>query len=138
MVWRNSSVVEVNVDRPGFVGSKTILVVEDDEAIAQLISQILAEEDVRVETARTGHEAMELARASQPDLVVLDLGLPGLYGTSVATALRQAYRKLPIIVVSALPPHTVSEDAWAIQAQAYLTKPFEPDHLQELVRRYLA
>ena len=116
---------------------RRVLVIEDDEAIALLIQTILQEAGLMVDTARTGHEALELAAATTPDLVVLDLGLPGLYGTSVAVALRQAYRKLPIIVVSALPDRTVAEDAWGIQAQGYLTKPFEPDALERLVLRYI-
>ena len=102
------------------------------------MSTILTEdEDIVVKMARSGHEAMELAARLERNLVVLDLGLPGLYGTSVGMALRQTYRKLPIIVVSALPDHTVAEDAWAIHAQGYLTKPFEPEALHELVRSHL-
>ncbi|HEU0168590.1 MAG TPA: response regulator [Chloroflexota bacterium] len=120
------------------IALRTVMVVEDDEAIARLIHTVIAEiPGAQVETCRTGHEALTRAAMVQPDLVLLDLGLPGLYGTSVALALRQANRQLPIIVISALPGHTVAEDAWTIQAQAYLTKPFEPQALQELVRRYL-
>ena len=118
--------------------TRVVMVVEDDEAIARLIQAVLADIDgANVEMCRTGHEALARAADVQPDLVLLDLGLPGLYGTSVALALRQTNRHLPIIVISALPGHTVAEDAWTIQAQAYLTKPFEPQVLADLVRQYL-
>lgn len=117
---------------------RVIMVVEDDEAIARLIHEVISEiPNARVEMCRTGHEALARAPEIQPDLVLLDLGLPGLYGTSVAVALRRTNRQLPIIVISALPGHTVAEDAWTIQAQAYLTKPFEPQALHDLVRQHL-
>jgi len=73
-----------------------------------------------------------------PRLVILDLGLPGLYGTSLAITLRAEFPGLPFIVVSALQADAVAQDAWSIGAAAYLTKPFDCDELLATVRRVLA
>ncbi len=112
----------------------TALVIEDDDPIAVLFETVLKDEGFEVVRSRTGHEAMELAEQWAPDLVLLDLGLPGIYGTSIASALKARWRELPILVVSALSAATVSQDAADCGATAYLTKPFELEQLTEVVR----
>lgn len=102
-----------------------VLVVEDDQCIGQLLVDVLAECGLPARVARTGHQALIEADAEQPSLVLLDLGLPGLYGTSVAVILRRHWPKLPIIIMSALSVQAVSRDAWSIGAAAYFTKPFD-------------
>jgi two-component system KDP operon response regulator KdpE len=114
-----------------------VLIVEDDPAIAGLMATLLEEVQVPAEVARTGNQALASVRARPPRLMILDLGLPGLYGTSVAVALRRERPALPIVVVSAAPTRTVAEDAWSIGARRFLTKPFECDEFVDLVRQEL-
>jgi DNA-binding response OmpR family regulator len=116
----------------------TALVVEDDDPIAELVESVLTEEGLTVVRSRTGHEAMQASERFRPDIVLLDLGLPGVYGTSIASALKARWRDLPILVVSALSDETVARDAAECGAAAYLTKPFELEQLTEAVRRLLA
>src|SRR5579862_1055541 len=104
-----------------------VLVAEDDAAIGRLLETIISESGLPVRVARTGHEALAHAEKDPPAVLVLDLGLPGLYGTSVAVTLKRTYPKLPIVVISAMPTDVVVQDSWSIGAYAYFTKPFECD-----------
>ena len=117
---------------------RTVLVVEDDAAIRGLLRTLLEEDGHRVEVARTGHQAMELAARGRPGAVVMDLGLPGLDGAAVAVGLRCQYRGLPIIVVSAFGEAVVAQTARDCEAVAYFTKPFENEALLGAVRQALA
>jgi two-component system, OmpR family, response regulator MtrA len=116
----------------------TALIVEDDAAIGTVLRMLLEDEGLHVELAQTGHQALALARARPPVLAIVDLGLPGLYGSSVTTALRWQQRDLPVILVSALPKATLAQAASDCQAAAYLSKPFERDDRVGLVRKVRA
>jgi DNA-binding response OmpR family regulator len=113
------------------------LVIEDDLGLGELYTRVLDDEGVQAVISRTGHDAVQLVEQHEPRLVILDLMLPGMYGTSVASALQAKWRKLPIIMISALPNMTVAQDAWASRAFAYLTKPFELGDFSAAVRKAL-
>lgn len=116
--------------------SKTILICEDDQNLRQLVRVILGEEYRFVE-AQTGHEALELALEVQPDLVILDLMLPGASGLDVLRSLRKELPggDTPVIVMSAW--GHADQAALEAGADAFLPKPFEPDHLTALVQAVL-
>ena len=120
------------------LASRHVLVIEDDEAIARFVASAIVDLGLSVAVARTGHQGLEMAAQRPPNLVVLDLGLPGLYGTTLGITLRASQPGLPIIVMSALPRHAVAADAWMIGAHTYLTKPFDVDALETAVRSALA
>jgi DNA-binding response OmpR family regulator len=113
---------------------KTILVVEDERQIAQIAVDYLERAGFTVLATGDGQSALSLARARQPDLIVLDLGLPKLDGVQVAKALR-AESNVPIIMLTA----RVDEDdrlrGLELGADDYITKPFSP---RELVARVQA
>lgn len=116
--------------------NRTILVVDDDKKIVQLVSLYLKREGYRVLPAFDGQEALELARSKQPDLIVLDLFLPELDGTDVCRLLRTESR-VPIIMLTA---RATDEDKLLgldIGADDYLTKPFNPRELVARVRAVL-
>jgi len=116
--------------------NRTILVVDDDKKIVQLVSLYLKREGHRVLTAFDGQEALELARSKQPDLIVLDLFLPELDGTDVCRLLRTESR-VPIIMLTA---RATDEDKLLgldIGADDYLTKPFNPRELVARIRAVL-
>lgn len=116
---------------------KRVLLVEDDQAISELMLRVLRDMGLAVEVARNGPRALELAAQQKPSLVVLDLGLPEMYGKTVGRRLRSQYQDLPVMVVSALPSSAVAEDAWEIGAFTYMTKPFELDAFTTAVERGL-
>ena len=116
--------------------NRTILVVNDDKKIVQLVSLYLRKEGYRVLPAFDGQEALEIARSQQPDLIVLDLFLPELDGTDVCRLLR-ADSRVPIIMLTA---RATDEDKLLgldLGADDYLTKPFNPRELVARVRAVL-
>jgi len=115
---------------------KTILVVDDEPQIAEIARDYLRLAGFDVIVAGDGVRALEAARGRRPDLVVLDLGLPGLDGLEVARALRKE-SEVPIIMLTA----RVEEDdrlrGLEIGADDYVTKPFSPRELVARVRAVL-
>jgi DNA-binding response OmpR family regulator len=121
----------------GHGDGRRVLLVEDDEAISELLLMVLQGMGLAVDVARNGRAALELADQHRPSLVVLDLGLPEMYGKTVALNLRSRYGDLPVMVISALSSTTVAEDAWEMGAFTYITKPFELDAFTAAVQRGL-
>ncbi len=112
-----------------------ILIVDDDPDMVQLLQLALAEEGYSVRSASTGPEALLKARRSPPDLVVLDLLLPGINGFSVCEQLRRNSDTASVLVlmITVLPgefPRLVGAEAGA---NAYLNKPFRVEELVGLV-----
>jgi CheY-like chemotaxis protein len=119
---------------------RVVLVVDDDEAILDVLAEVLSSEpDLFAIHADSGEAAVTLARSVQVDLLVLDLGMPGLDGFAVARQLRgdEATRSLPILAVSALPPAAVVPSAHAAGCDRFLAKPFDVDELLGAVRELL-
>jgi DNA-binding response OmpR family regulator len=122
---------------PDLRESHRVLLVEDDQAISELMQVVLRGMGLSVDVAPNGPRALELAQQNRPALVVLDLGLPEMYGKTVAANLRRQYNNLPVMVVSALSSSAVAEDAWEIGAFTYITKPFELEAFTDAVKRGL-
>jgi len=112
---------------------KTILVVEDEAAIARLVRDYLEQAGFAVTLAGDGDAALRQARAAKPDLVVLDLGLPGRDGLDVTRELRRA-SDVPIIVVTARGEETDRIVGLELGADDYVVKPFSPKELVARVR----
>jgi two-component system, cell cycle response regulator DivK len=115
---------------------KTILIVEDVELNIDLLTQIL-EDDYRLLVARDGAEGVALARQHSPDLVLMDIALPGLDGYEAARRIRAASPTLPIIGLSALVMPGDAEKAIAAGCNDYVIKPVDEDLLFKKVKDYL-
>lgn len=116
--------------------SAKILVVEDEDRIRQFLQRGLTFEGYRVETAADGQEALELARDEPPDLVLLDIMLPGIDGIEVCRRLRAA-SEVPILMLTA--KEAIEDRVAGLDAGAddYLVKPFAFDELLARVRALL-
>jgi phosphate regulon transcriptional regulator PhoB len=116
---------------------KKILVVDDEKDILELIAFNLAREGYEVLTAGDGEKALELIMSGKPDLVVLDLMLPGIKGLDVCRIIRRqpATEKLPVIMVTARGEDMDKVVGLEMGADDYLTKPFS---VRELVARIRA
>jgi DNA-binding response OmpR family regulator len=114
--------------------SRTILVVDDEPRIVELARDYLEHAGFRVITASDGPTALDSARRDRPDLVVLDLGLPGLDGLDVTRELRRD-GSMPIVMVTARDDEVDKLLGLELGADDYLTKPFSP---RELVARIKA
>lgn len=115
---------------------KTILVVDDEPKIAQLARDYLERAGFAVLTAGDGKSALATARAEKPDLLVLDLGLPGMDGLDVARALRKD-SNVPIIMLTARGEETDKLVGLELGADDYITKPFSPKEMVARVRAVL-
>jgi len=110
------------------MAGKRILVVDDDAKTVELVKLYLSRDGYKVLTAYDGIEALRLARESRPDLIVLDLMLPGLDGLQVCRTLR-GESDVPIIMLTA---KTAEQDRLIgldLGADDYVTKPFSPKEL---------
>jgi len=114
----------------------TILVVDDEPRIVQLVRDYLEHGGFTVLVASDGASALRTARTGRPDLVVLDLGLPGLDGLDVARALRRD-GEVPIIMLTARTEESDKLVGLELGADDYLTKPFSPKELVARVRAVL-
>ncbi|HEY7737465.1 MAG TPA: response regulator transcription factor [Candidatus Limnocylindria bacterium] len=113
-----------------------ILVVDDEPKIVRLVRDYLEQAGFAVTTARDGAEALMRARQERPDLVVLDLGLPGLDGFEVTRRLRRD-SGVPIIMLTARDGETDTVLGLELGADDYVTKPFSPRALTARVRAVL-
>lgn len=115
---------------------KTVLVVDDELKITRLLREYLQQAGFRVVTASDGPGALTVARAEQPDMIVLDLGLPGLDGLDVIRKLRTS-SDVPIIVVTARSEESDRIVGLELGADDYIVKPFSPKELVARVRAVL-
>jgi two-component system KDP operon response regulator KdpE len=117
---------------------KRILVVDDEPPIQRILRRNLMVNGYEVLVAEDGKQAVEIALRQQPDLILLDLCLPGeLDGLDVCKQIRAAMYKTPIIVLSAVTEEKQKVRALDMGADDYLTKPFSNDELQARVRACL-
>ncbi len=112
----------------------TVLVVDDERNLAELVQGYLEREGYAVLRADTGPQALEVARAHDPDLVVLDVMLPGLDGVEVCRRLRQ-FSDAYVLMLTARAEEVDKIVGLSVGADDYLTKPFSP---RELVARVKA
>ena len=117
-----------------------ILAVDDSPTVLEMITAILESGGYTVLTAADGAEALETARAEQPDLILLDVMLPKLDGYRVCRLLKfdQNYRDIPIIMLTAKAEDQAMATGIRTGADQYLTKPVEPETLLAAVAAELA
>jgi DNA-binding response OmpR family regulator len=116
--------------------SALILVVDDEPKVTRLASDYLTKHGYRVTTAADGPSAVATARREQPDLIILDLMLPGMDGREVCKAIRRE-SDVPIIMLTALAEEVDQITGLEIGADDYVTKPFSPRALVARVRALL-
>jgi DNA-binding response OmpR family regulator len=115
---------------------RRILVVEDEMKIARLVRDYLEHAGFEAIVASTGEAALAAARGSRPDLVVLDLGLPGMDGLDVARELRRS-TNVPIVMLTARGEESDRIVGLELGADDYVVKPFSPRELVARVRAVL-
>jgi two-component system alkaline phosphatase synthesis response regulator PhoP len=118
------------------MSGKRVLVVDDDVKTVELVKLYLNRDGYRVLTAYNGKDALQMARDGHPDLIVLDIMLPGMNGLDVCRTLREE-SDVPIIMLTAL---TTDDDRLAglnLGADDYVPKPFSPRELAARVRAVL-
>jgi two-component system, OmpR family, KDP operon response regulator KdpE len=114
----------------------TILVLDDEPQIRRVVRHALDGDGTRVLDAATGREGIDLAAAEQPDLIVLDLGLPDMSGADVCREIR-GWSRIPIVVLSARHSDTEKAALLDLGADDYITKPFSTLEFQARIRAQL-
>lgn len=116
----------------GFLKGKHVLIVEDNPFLADVFTRIVTHWGIRVTTADSGDKALRTADRLNPDLILLDLGLPDIDGLEVATRLRRNYmtKSLPILVISG--SFQARQKCLSNGCNDFLLKPF---HASELLTR---
>jgi len=115
---------------------KTILIVEDVELNIDLLTQIL-EDDYLLLVAKDGAEGVALTRQNCPDLVLMDISLPGMDGYEATRRIRAKFPSMPIIGLSSHAMSGDAEKAKAAGCNEYLTKPIDEDLLRRTLQQYL-
>ncbi|MFW6250087.1 MAG: response regulator [Alkalispirochaetaceae bacterium] len=116
-----------------------VLVVDDETDILELIRYNLQKEGYRVTTVKTGEEGLKLTRELEPDVLVLDLMLPGLDGLTVCNRLKreESTRSIPVIMLTAKAEDADIVTGLELGADDYVTKPFSPKVLTARIRAVL-
>jgi CheY-like chemotaxis protein len=112
-----------------------ILVVDDEEGIRTLYKEELEDEGFIVEAAKTGEEAIEKLCLFKPDLITLDIKMPGMGGIETLKQIREQQRKLPIILCSAYGEYKQDFTTWA--SDAYVVKCADLTEFKSTIRRLL-
>jgi DNA-binding response OmpR family regulator len=114
---------------------KRILVVDDEESIRQLYKEELEEEGYEVELAERGEEALEKISRSKPQVVILDLKMPGMGGLEVLERIREQDKDLPVIICTAYGEYKSDLATWA--SDAYVVKSSDLTELKGVIRGFL-
>jgi signal transduction histidine kinase/DNA-binding response OmpR family regulator len=116
-------------------GTPTVLVIDDDPTVHDLMQRFLRREGLRMATAATGEEGLRLARELRPVAITLDVMMPGMDGWAVLTALKADpnVADIPVIMLTIVDDKTMG---YALGAAEYLTKPINWDRLVALLRKY--
>ncbi len=133
--WQGVNLIE----QEKTMAKETILIVDDEEDIIELIKYNLKNEGYAILTAMTGEQAIKIAKASQPDLIVLDLMLPGIDGLEVTKYLKNndATHNLPIVMLTAKGEESDIVTGLELGANDYIAKPFSPKVLVARIRAIL-
>jgi two-component system response regulator (stage 0 sporulation protein F) len=117
------------------VEKKRILLVDDEEGIQLLYREEFEEEGFEVTTAYNGEEALEQFSQELPDLVILDINMPGMNGIEVLRRMKEINPNLPVILSSAYPEYKQDLSTWA--SEDYIVKSANMDELKNAVRKHL-
>jgi len=107
---------------------KHILVIDDERALLKLVKNILEPKGYKVSLAASGHSGLALMEKEHPDLIILDMKMPGLNGFQVLDIIRQR-SNIPVIMLTGVIDKNILSKSLNIGADDYITKPFNPDVL---------
>jgi DNA-binding NtrC family response regulator len=116
---------------------RSILVVDDDTQLRRSFKKVLAGEGYEVRAVSTGQAALEAVRAAPPDLVIMDLCMPGMGGLETFRAMREIDSRLQVILMTAYGTAEVEREARGLGAAAFALKPFEIREMLAVIRRAL-
>ena len=119
---------------------KKILIADDHPEVVELVRISLEGEDYEIVDASNGEEALKKARFEKPDLIILDVMMPGMNGFEVCRQLKKdpQGKEIPIVMLTAKGQKVDKQKARRMGAREYITKPFSPSHLLAKIQEILA
>lgn len=109
--------------------TNTIFLIEDDKGVQKYLKELFLDNAYSVQVSGDGIQALELLKKIEPDLVILDLGLPNMTGEAVCAEIRKKYPDLPVIILTAKDSINDIVQGLNLGADDYITKPFVADEL---------
>ena len=126
------------VDLARSMASPSILVVDDDHAVCRMLAQFLVDHGYQATTAYSGPEALALVKTEIPDLVLLDLRMPGMDGVECLRHLRAHLPNVPVMMVTAVDDELVAARCLELGAAEYLVKPVSLEQLRATLTKHLS
>jgi two-component system response regulator (stage 0 sporulation protein F) len=117
--------------------NKTILIVDDEKDLCTILSDSLSQDHYRVVTAFNGKEALQLAKKEKPDLILLDIKMPGMDGIEVLRKIKKMKKEIVVIMFTAYGTLETARKAMKLSAYDYVTKPVDLFLLKSLVKEVL-
>ncbi|WP_018133022.1 response regulator [Effusibacillus pohliae] len=117
--------------------AKKVLVVDDQYGIRVLLNEVLEKDGYQVFQAPNGPTALEIVKTSKPDLVLLDMKIPGMDGLEILRQIRVIEPNLKVIMMTAYGELDLIKEAMALGALTHFTKPFDIDELRKKVKEEL-
>jgi len=103
----------------------TILVVDDERSVREMLGEFLRSHDYEIAEAEDGNGALDWLARHEPDMVILDLQMPGITGLEVLTAIKERYPDLPVVVISGWADEGLAKETLQAGAYEFLTKPLD-------------
>ena len=119
------------------MANSKILVIDDEEFITRALKQHLEKEDREVLTAGTGEEGLEVFKTDAPDIVILDLNMPGISGIETLKSIRKLSSDVIVIIITAHGDIETAVSAIKSGAYDFIEKPFELDRISVIIRKAL-
>lgn len=121
----------------GALSKKKILIVDDQYGIRILLNEVFQKEGYQTFQAPNGKQALAIAANERPDLVILDMKIPGMDGLEILKRLKKLDESIQVIMITAYGELDLIQEAMRSGALTHLTKPFDIDELRKLVNHYL-
>jgi len=113
-----------------------VMVVDDQVGIRALLAEVVKQQDFQVVLAGNAREAIAKFSEDPPDLILLDDKLPGMSGLELLRKIRETHPHLPVVLMTAYGERDIEEEAKRLGVHAFLAKPFDIEHLKELLDRF--
>ena len=117
---------------------KTLLVVDDEQEICEFLKSFFEERNFEVKTAVSGEAAVAEVDKAEPQVVLLDVHMPGMDGMNVLKQIKQKHPNVKVIMVTALETREKIEEAMRLGADNYITKPLSLEYLEKDVREKIS
>ena len=118
-------------------GANTILVVDDQDGVRQLLYALLSSEGFQVATAGNGYEVLEYFEAFSPELLIIDMKMPGMSGLDVLKELKNREQHCVPIMMTAYGELEIIKEAMELGVNYFINKPFDIDRLRQFIKKVL-